>query len=195
MYLEPQLDLNKRYSYADYFGWVDDVRRELIDGFIKMMSPAPARKHQGIVSNIGRHFGNYLHKKPCKVYFSPFDVRLPKNGEKEDKKLFTVVQPDICIICDPSKLDDRGCLGAPDLIVEIVSPSSLHHDTVIKHKVYEDAGVKEYWIIFPGEQVVEVFKLVDQKFQLRDTYSGNVDIPVGIFNDELTINLPDVFLD
>lgn len=186
------IDLYKKYTYADYISWIDDVRRELINGFIKLMSPAPARKHQCVVLNLGRTIGNFLDKKSCKVYIAPFDVRLP-NNENSNELINTVVQPDVSVICDNSKLDDKGCIGAPDLIIEIVSPTSLHHDTVVKHKVYEQAGVLEYWIVFPGELAVEVFQLINNKFILRNVYTGNDNVPVGIFNDQLFINVADIF--
>ena len=128
--MELSLDLSKRYTYADYLTWLDDKRRELFDGFIKMMSPAPRRIHAEIGFNISWHLGAILKKNrgKCKVFVAPFDVRLPKNGETTDDKIYTVVQPDICVVCDMSKLDKRGCCGAPDLIVEVLSPSTLKRD-------------------------------------------------------------------
>jgi len=113
------LDLNKRYTYADYITWLDDKRRELIDGFVSLMTPAPALKHQAISGKLYLSFGNYLIRKNCKIFHAPFDVRLPNNDDKDDDKVYTVVQPDITVICDKQKLDKRGCIGAPDLIVEI----------------------------------------------------------------------------
>ena len=117
------LDLNKRYSYADYLTWIDDLRRELIDGFIKLF-PAPRMAHAKVSFNITWHLGAILKKNKgnCEVFYAPFDVRFPKDGETENDKIYTVVQPDICVVCDPSKLDEAGCCGAPDMIVEIFSP-------------------------------------------------------------------------
>ena len=116
--MELILDLNKRYTYADYLTWADDKVRELVDGFIKMMSPKPRPFHQVISLSIGAELMYLLkkHKGKCKVY-PEIDVRFPKNGEKEDSKIYTVVSPDISVVCDPSKIDEKGCLGAPDLIV------------------------------------------------------------------------------
>ena len=133
------LDLTKRYTYADYLTWWDDKRRELIDGFIKMMSPAASSIHESISVNLIYYLQGYIknNKGGCKVFSAPFDVRIPVDGETSDKKIYTVVQPDICVVCDRSKIDKRGCLGAPDMIVEILSPSSLKRDTVEKFPLYE----------------------------------------------------------
>ena len=124
--MELILDYNKRYTYADYLTWVDDKMRELIDGFIKLMSPAPVLPHQLTSGILYRRLGNIIerNKGNCLVLSAPFDVRLPKNGETADNKIYSVVQPDICVVCDLSKIDRRGCLGAPDLIVEIQSPTT-----------------------------------------------------------------------
>jgi Uma2 family endonuclease len=154
--MELQLDLNKRYTYADYLTWLDDKRRELIDGFVKLMSPAPSTSHQQIEIRIASDIRVYLKKKKCKVFVSPFDVRLPSNGEKEGDKIFTVVQPDICIICDLSKLDEKGCLGAPDMIIEITSNSNTKHDVETKFQLYQKNRVREYWIVFPYEKTIIV---------------------------------------
>ena len=191
-----QLSLNKRYTYADYLTWLDDKRRELIDGFINLMTPAPARKHQDISGNIHTTIRIYLkNKKTCKVYYAPFDVRLPKSKEEtDDAKVYTVVQPDLCIICDPSKLDDKGCIGAPDLIVEILSPSTSKKDLSVKYKIYEQAGVKEYWIVNPNDENISVFVLDNTgKYQLNGMYGGDMKIKVSIFKD-LEISLEDIFI-
>jgi len=115
------LDLSKRYTYADYLTWMDEKRREIFNGFVKLMTPAPSRKHQEISFNLTRILGNYLIRKNCKAYHAPSDVRLPKGKTQKDNEIYTVVQPDIYVVCDLSKLDEKGCLGAPDLIIEIVS--------------------------------------------------------------------------
>ena len=114
-----QLDLTKQYTYADYLTWQIEDRLELIKGFIHKMSPAPARKHQYIESNLHGIFWHYFRGKPCQVYPAPFDVRIPRKQKSEDKEIITVLQPDICVICDLEKLDDRGCVGAPDLVFEL----------------------------------------------------------------------------
>lgn len=189
------LDMNKRYTYADYSTWFDDVRRELFDGFIKLMSPSPTRKHQEISGNIYRNFSIYLHKKTCKVLYAPSDVRLPnKNSDKSDKQIYTVVQPDIYVVCNPSKLDDRGCLGAPDLIIEIVSPKNSKRDVKDKFKIYEEHGVCEYWLVNPNDENISVFIINQEgKYQLVSMYAGDDKIPVNIFNGEFEVDLLDIF--
>ena len=189
------ISLDKKYTYADYLTWLDDKRRELINGFISLMTPAPAMKHQQISRQLLLFFGNFLSSNDlCQVFHAPFDVRLPKpETTKEDKEIQTVVQPDICIICDPSKLDDRGCIGAPDLIVEILSPSTSKKDLTDKFKVYEESGVKEYWTVNPNDENIMVFVLDKKgKYQLKGMYAGDMIIKVSIF-DDLEINLEDIF--
>ena len=189
------LSFDKRYTYADYLTWIDEKRRELIDGFVHLMTPAPARKHQRILSKIHINFANYLtDKNPCEVYFAPFDVRLPKSTKDiTDDKIYTVVQPDLCVVCDPSKLDEKGCIGAPDLIAEILSHSTSKKDLTDKFKVYEEAGVKEYWTVNPNDENIMVFVLDKKgKYQLSGMYAGNMIIKVSIF-DDLEVNLEDIF--
>jgi Uma2 family endonuclease len=191
-----KLDFNKRYTYADYLTWMDDVRRELYDGFIKLMTPAPSRKHQKISMTLSSLFWNFLHHKTCEVYHAPSDVRLPKSKSRKDaKQIYTVVQPDVFIVCDRSKLDDRGCLGAPDLIIEIISPQNSQRDTKDKFEIYQSHGVREYWIVHPNDETVNVFVL-DKfgKFQFNGIYAGDDQIPVNIFNGDLSIDLTEVFL-
>lgn len=187
------LDNNKTYTYSNYLTWQFKERIELIKGRLFKMTPAPARKHQGISLELASQFRNYLRKKKCKVYTAPFDVRFP-NGEN-DEETYTVVQPDICVICDVSKLDDKGCVGAPDLIIEILSPSTAEKDAKIKFQLYEEHGVKEYWMVEPDYNLVEVFILDEnRKYQFRGKYSKSDKVKVGIFND-LEIVLEDVFED
>ena len=132
------IDLSIRYTFADYMTWLDDKARELIDGIIKMM-PAPRPVHAKISFNITGNLWAILkkHQDRCEVFSAPFDVRLPKNGETADNTIYTVVQPDICVVCDPSKIDKRGCCGAPDMIVEIFSPSTKARDAREKFILYE----------------------------------------------------------
>ena len=127
--MELVLDINKRYTYADYLTWMDDVRRELIEGFIKFL-PAPRSIHAKVGYSISWYLGAFIKKNKCncEVYPAPFDVRLPKNGETDPKRIYTVVQPDISVICDPAKVDEDGCCGAPDMIVEVLSPSTTKRD-------------------------------------------------------------------
>jgi Uma2 family endonuclease len=190
------LDLSKRYSYADYVTWMDDVRRELFDGFIKLMTPAPSRKHQRISIKLTRIIDVFLDNKTCEVYHAPSDVRFPKNKDsKSDKQVYTVLQPDLYIVCDLSKLDDRGCLGAPDMIIEIVSAQNSKRDIKDKFDIYQEHGVREYWIVNPNDENVTVFVLDDHsKFKFAGMYAGDDKIPVNIFNGDLKIDLTEVFL-
>ena len=164
------LDLNKRYTYADYLTWFDDKRRELYAGFINIMS-APTRKHQKISMTVANYIFNFVKKKKCEIYSAPFDVRLPKNGERENDKIYTVVQPDIVVVCDPEKLDDNGCIGASDLIVEILSPGTSKNDLKDKYSLYETHGVKEYWIASPTYKFINVFILNEKsKYELKGIF-------------------------
>ncbi len=189
----PVLDKNKRYSYQDYLSWIDDKRRELINGFVKLMTPAPSRIHQKISMNLLYFFHHFLMGKKCEVYPAPFDVRLPINGKKEDKEIYDVVQPDISVICDHKKLDDRGCLGAPDLIVEILSKATSEKDLKEKFQLYERSGVREYWIADPVYNTIQVFILNSgHKYELRNIYVKGDTLSPSIF-PELTITIDDVF--
>lgn len=152
-----QLDLSKTYSYADYFSWKFQERVELLRGKIMKMSPAPSRNHQRISQIINSEIYQFLKSNPCQVFYAPFDVRL--ESVKDDKLVKTVVQLDICVICDLTKLDDRGCSGAPELIVEILSPGNTAIEMKHKFKLYEEAGVEEYWIIDPAEKIVWQYHL------------------------------------
>jgi len=193
--MELILDLNKRYTYADYLTWWDDKVRELIHGFIRIMSPAPRRLHAKVSHTISLHLSLCImkNKGKCEVYTAPFDVRFPKQGETADDKIDTVVQPDICVICDLSKLDERGCCGAPDMIVEVLSPSTAKKDMTEKFFLYEESGVKEYWIVHPNDQAITVFLLQENgKYDDGTTYEFEGKVPVHIFDNHL-IDLNDIF--
>jgi Uma2 family endonuclease len=155
-----QLDLNGTYNYADYLKWTFSERLELIKGKIFKMSPAPSRKHQSISTNLSGTFFQYLKKTPCKLYSAPFDIRLtPLKGTAGHNQIFTVVQPDICIVCDLDKLDERGCIGAPDLIIEILSPGNSRKELKEKYEVYEENGVREYWMVDSTERAIFIYQL------------------------------------
>jgi Uma2 family endonuclease len=190
------LDLNKRYTYADYLTWMDDARRELHDGLIKLMTPASSRQHQKISAKLIKIWGVYLENKPCEVYHAPSDVRLPQNTESiGDTQIYTVVQPDVYVICDLTKMDDQGCLGAPDLVIEIISSKNPQRDTKDKFEIYQQSGVREYWIVNPSDENVTVFVLDDKgKFQFVGMYAGDDKFPVNIFNGDLEIDLREVFV-
>ena len=193
--MELALDLTKQYTYADYLTWMDDKSRELINGFIYMMCPAPRFEHANVHSNI---FGCLKiivqkNKGKCKIISAPFDVRFPKNGEIADDKIYTVVQPDISIICDLSKIDSNGCCGAPDMVVEILSPSTFKRDMREKYDLYEEHGVKEYWIVDPKYKTVNVYLLQeDGKYNNGILYESEKKIPIHIF-DNYFVNMDDIF--
>jgi Uma2 family endonuclease len=157
--MELQLDLERQYTYADYLTWLDDKRRELINGFVKLMSPVASKMHQLISGNLHGILWDYLRQKNCRVFHPPFEVRIIEKGKKEDNEIKTVLQPDIFIVRDMAKLDEKGCLGTPDMVIEIVTPFSAKKDTKDKYNIYEQAGVNEYWLVYPHEQTVHVFVL------------------------------------
>ena len=180
--MEYALDLNRRYTYADYLTWADDKMRELLNGFIRLMSPAPTLKHAVISRRLSSAMTNHIDRLGgnCQVLYAPFDVRFPANpNETEDHQIYNVVQPDICVVCDISKLDERGCLGAPDMVVEILSLSSQRYDLNEKFNIYQAGGVKEYWVISPKEKGINVFILQeDGKYDAGTVYEGNTQVPV-----------------
>jgi len=191
---QPTLAEHAAYRYRDYLSWPASGRWELIEGTALAMSPAPSRRHQGVVAQLTACFVNYLADKPCRAYPAPFDVRLPKAGEADDD-VDTVVQPDLVVVCDPAKLDDKGCRGAPDLVVEVTSPATASLDHVRKKALYERHGVAEYWIVHPTDQVVLVYRLgEDRTFSAPAAYGANDDLRVGLFED-LVVNLARAFAD
>ncbi len=188
-----QLDLTKRYSYADYFRWKFQERVELIRGFIHKMSPAPAPTHQKVARKLVLGIGNYLQNKPCEVFFAPFDVRLPDSKkQKNDHLVYTVIQPDICVICDLAKIDTRGCIGAPDLVIEILSPGNTKKEMGIKFDLYEENGVKEYWLVEPTEKVIYVYILQKGRFIGLKPFTEDDDISPALF-PELKFKVGDIF--
>lgn len=155
-----QLDLNGDYTYSDYLKWKFKESVELIKGKIMEMSPAPVRLHQQIAGKIYIQMGRYFEDSPCSIYFAPFDVRFPdQNG-----KIRNVVQPDLCVICDHNKLDEKGCLGAPDLVVEILSPGNTKKEMKYKYELYQEQGVKEYWVVYPDTCNIQIFVLQNGKY-------------------------------
>lgn len=159
------LDINKTYSYADYLQWTFEERIELIKGKIFKMTPAPASRHQRLSWIVSGELYSYLKGKKCQAFSAPFDVRLAKKGTKSDQQIHTVVQPDICVVCDVDKIDKRGCTGAPDIVVEILSPGNNQKELRNKYEVYEESGVLEYWIISPQDKTFLKYTLVDDKYQ------------------------------
>jgi Uma2 family endonuclease len=174
------------YTYEDYLGWDTEERYELIDGVPYMMSPAPTPEHQEISMTISKKIATFLEGKPCKVYAAPFDVRLSADDE------YTVVQPDLLVVCDTSKIDKRGCVGAPDLVIEITSPSTANKDHTVKLKKYLEAGVKEYWIIDPESKSAQVYILQDDHNANMSLYNAK-DIISGTVLKGLQVDLQEVF--
>lgn len=185
-------DSSFTYTYADYLKWQFEERLELFRGKIFKLS-APNTKHQDISRNILVPIALFLKEKSCNVFAAPFDVRLPVKNRKKDDEVITVVQPDICVICDETKLDSRGCCGAPDLVIEILSPGNSKKEIRLKHELYEEAGVKEYWLVYPAEESVAVFLLNDNnKFEGAAIYPGDETI-LSKAVPGLSINLSEIF--
>ncbi len=190
-------DLSGTYTYADYLTWQIGEMTELIRGKIFKMSPAPGSMHQKISGRFFLKIGNFLEGKKCQLFAAPFDVRLPVSPKnKADREIITVVQPDLCVVCDPAKIDERGCMGAPDWIIEILSRHTSAKDLREKFEVYEEAGVAEYWVVHPQEQTVLVYTLDETgKYQgilkpyIRTDRVSPVTLP------GLTIDLAEVFLE
>lgn len=186
-----QLDASQTYTYADYLTWQFEEMVELIKGKLFKMSPAPSSYHQELSSNLMISLGQQLHKRKCKLYHAPFDVRLP--SQRDGETIYTVVQPDICIICDVSKIDKKGCFGAPDLVVEILSPSTAKKDVKDKLEVYEESGVPEYWIIHPEEQTLLIHTLdATGRYQPSRLLTKGDVVEVNAVKG-LTIDLDEVF--
>ncbi|MFC1222883.1 Uma2 family endonuclease [Pedobacter sp. BG31] len=189
-----ELDASLTYSYASYLNWLFPERVELIKGKIFKMSPEPSSVHQEIVGNIFLKLGNFLEKQSCKVYISPFDVRFPKEGHN-DKAVFTVLQPDICVICDRSKIDARGCIGAPDIVVEVLSPGNTKTELLHKYRVYEEFGVKEYWVVSQGDKSILIYTLDEMgKFQPSKIFTLSEKITSTVLPG-FELALDDVFED
>jgi Uma2 family endonuclease len=188
----PQTNVTKKYTYKDYIQWSSSERWEIINGIPYNMSPAPSRKHQKVSGELYSAIHTYLKGKTCEIYSAPFDVRLPIDNESDDE-ICTVVQPDITVICDKSKLDDRGCKGTPDFIVEITSPSTFRKDIKEKFDLYEKVGVKEYWIVYPDEKLIVSYKLnSDGKFGRPTVYSEEDRVGISLF-EAFNIDLSEVF--
>ena len=185
--MQPLRKKDSRYTYADYYSWDDSERWELIEGVPYAMSPAPTWKHQLISSNIHGQIWQYLRGKNCSAFSSPIDVRL--NADTDDNN---VVQPDIIVVCDKSKLEDsRACIGAPDMVVEVLSPSTEKHDRLTKFKLYLNAGVREYWIVDPESKMVQVNILNSGKYTIS-AYGETDSIPVHVL-DGCIVDLAEVF--
>lgn len=190
--MKPLRGLKKRMTYKDYLNLPEGESVELIDGDVYNML-APSRIHQEVSMNLSRIFSMYLLGKECKVYAAPFDVRLIKEGLSEDE-VDTVVQPDLSIICDKTKLDERGCKGASEMIIKIVSPSTASIDYIKKLNLYEKFKVKEYWIVNPIEKIVMVFLLNNNgEYGKPKIYGEGDKAKVEIF-DDFYVDVKELFL-
>ena len=181
---EAQPSYDVRYTYADYIKWDDDVRRELIDGVIYLMA-SPIPRHQEILGNLYLKLGNFLQGKHCKVYL-PLDVRL--NAEKLDD---TVVQPDLIIVCDHSIIDKASLKGVPEMVVEVLSPSTARYDKTLKFRTYLRAGIREYWIVDPKNETIAVHILKDSSY-ITHAYTKEETVPVHVL-EGFKIDLSEVF--
>jgi Uma2 family endonuclease len=182
-----QLDLNANYSYADYLTWQLEETVELIKGKIMAMSPAPNVKHQSISRNMLVEIANHLHKKPCKVFQAPFDVKLydSRKSQLSDREVFSVVQPDLCVIGNSET--------TPNWIIEVLTLGDNMKDVRLKFELYQECHIREYWIIHPYSQTVYQFVLNhEDKYQLHAMYAGD-DIATPYLFPELKIDLADVF--
>lgn len=185
------LPQEKLYTYADMLAWDGDIRYELYSGVPRSMS-SPTAAHQKILTALLVQFYNYLDGKRCDVYPAPLDVRLFEQPYDRPEDVDTVVQPDLMVVCDQSKVDHRGIHGAPDLIVEILSESTLKNDRMTKFKLYQDAGVREYWIIDPEKRIAAVHLLENGRYGSPIVYTADDDVAVSIL-DGLSVSLPLIF--
>ena len=189
-----KLDIEKKYSYADYLSWSDDERWELVDGAPYNMSPAPTINHQRISRRLVYYLEDYLKDKTCEVFATPVDVRFPEDKKKNDKEIFDVVQPDIIVVCEQDKIeDDRSCIGPPDIAIEILSPSTASKDCLKKRRLYEKNKVKQYWIVDPDEKEIYIYKLKNNdSYGTPEEYTKSDKIKVEGF-EGLEIDLSLVF--
>ena len=190
-----QLDLNGTYSYADYLKWEFEECVELIKGKIFKMSPALARRHQRISGIFLKRLFNFLDNKTCQVYHAPFDVRLTPRKNETTNKIYTVAQPDICIICDSSKLDEKGCIGAPDGIIEILYPGNSQVEMKNKFEVYEENGVQEYWLAEPTTETIFVYILNDEGKYIGLHPITTADVITSAVFPDFKLNVADIFKD
>ena len=169
-----QLDLSKTYTFKDYLSWKFSEKVELLKGYVSKMSPAPNTQHQLIARQIFQEMAWFLKNKTCQVFFAPYDIYLSGSAGQ------TIVQPDISVICDTTKIKKHGCVGSPDLVIEILSPGNARKEMKEKYEIYEEAGILEYWVVFPDEEILQIYILESKKFIPQkpytsgDTYSSKV---------------------
>ncbi|MDR1223514.1 MAG: Uma2 family endonuclease [Tannerella sp.] len=191
-----ELSPDRLYTYADYLTWADIKMREIMNGALKLFA-SPSRKHAQVTAEILVELRNCIKKNKgkCHVYTAPFDVRLPdKSGETTDDKIYTVLQLDICVVCDLSRLDDKGCLGAPDLVVEMQSPSIGRYDLTQKFLAYESAGVREYWTVMPGDGITVYRLSEDGKYDAGTVFVYDAVVTFCVL-EGLAVKLKELFED
>ena len=189
----PARKMDRRYTYADYRTWPDDERWELIDGVAWNMSPAPNRRHQGLLGELYAQVVNGVKATACRVYLAPFDVFLPDSADQEEDDVTSVVQPDLTGICDASRLTQRGCFGAPDWVVEIISPWTMKKDLNEKFQLYERNRIREYWLIDPASRTLQVYRLGPAgRYGEAEILEENAEIacPIG---ETIVVRLAEVF--
>lgn len=181
----------ERFTFADVLAWDEGERIEIINGEAFMMA-TPSSRHQEVSGELFRQLANFLEGKQCKVYPAPFGVRLFEQAGDRPEDVDTMVEPDISVVCDRSKIDRHGCKGAPDLIIEILSPSTRRHDRLVKLNLYQRAGVREYWMVDPDNESVQVFTLDGDALKIREDY-GCEDVAKVNVLDGCFIELSKVF--
>jgi len=184
--------VNQRFTYKDYLTWPKTQPGEILKGVAYARSPAPSVQYLEVLGNLYLAFGNYLRNKQGRVFPFPFEVRLPENPEQKDEDIQTVVQPDLTVVCNEERLDEKGCKGAPDLIIEVLAENTLHRDLYIKLRLYEKAGVPEYWVVHPKDKTALVFILEGDTYNAPSLYRAEDEITVGVFPD-LKISLKEIF--
>ncbi len=188
----PQKKDNEKFTYSDYLTWPDDERWEIIDGEAWDMSPAPSTEHQSISMFFSTEISTFLKDKSCRIFAAPFDIRLSEPGDIGEEEIVSVVQPDISVICDSDKIDKKGCRGAPDLIIEILSPSTAYKDETEKLMLYEKHSVKEYWIVNPDAEYIMIYRYNGKDFDKPEYLKGE-DVIRSLAIEGLEISLTDVF--
>lgn len=187
-----QLDFARQYTFADYLRWKFKERVELIKGFIHKMSPAPSPTHQSVTGFLTGTFFNFFQGKPCRFFAAPFDIRFPDSEKQtDDTSVYTVVQPDLCVICDFSRMDKRGYMGPPELVIEVFSPGNTKKELDLKFKLYEENGVKEYWFVHPVKKSIIIYSLQNGQYVGRH-FSGEDEIRSILF-PELIFRTADAF--
>lgn len=181
-----------RYTFADVLTWDESERAEIIDGEVVMMAPPPSSTHQEISMELSSQLHTYLKGKKCKVYAAPFAVRLFEMDGDNPEDIDTMVEPDISIVCDPGKIDKHGCKGAPDMVVEILSPATQRHDRFTKFSLYQRAGVREYWIVDPDSKTVQSFILEDGHYSVKEFGTAGDKMTVNVLEDCI-IDLSELF--